>query len=66
MQWYFKGKLVSDQHTITTNSSGGILRGMSTLTINNFQFKDIGTYQCVVSNYLQSVHQEFNLCGDGK
>ena len=66
VQWYFKGKPISEQHVVTTNPSGGLVRGMTTLTINNFQFKDIGTYQCVASNYLQSVHQEFNLCGDGK
>ena len=66
VQWYFKGRPVSDQHVITTNPSGGIVRGTTTLMISNFQFKDIGLYQCALSNYLQSVHQEFNLCGEGQ
>ena len=66
VQWYFKGGLVPDQHIITTVPSNKTVHGMTTLTINNVQFQDIGSYRCVVSNYLQSVHQEFNLCGESE
>ena len=66
VQWYFKGRLVSGQHVVTTVPSNRTIHGITTLKISNAQFQDIGSYQCVVSNYLQSVHQELNLCGESE
>jgi len=65
VQWYFKGRLVLGRDVVTTPSSH-TASGMSTLTIDNVQVKDIGSYQCVASNYLQSVQREFHLCGEGE
>ena len=65
VQWYFKGRPVSDTNMITTNPSNRTEHGRTTLIVNNIQFEDIGDYQCVLSNHLQSVHQEVNVCGEG-
>ena len=66
VQWYFKGRAVYDTNMITTNPSNRMEHGRTTLTVNNIQFEDIGDYQCVLSNYLQSVHQEIDVCGEGE
>ena len=66
VQWYFKGRPVSDANMITTTPSDRTVHGRTTLTVNNVQFEDISAYQCVLSNYLQSVHQEVDLCGEGE
>ena len=66
VQWYFKGRPVSDTNVIITTPSDRAVRGRTTLTVKNIQFKDIGAYQCVLSNYLQSVRQEVEVCGEGE
>ena len=66
VQWYFKGRLVSDTNMITTNPSNRMERGRTSLTIENIQFEDIGTYQCALSNYLQSIYQEIDVCAEGE
>ena len=62
VQWYFKGRPVSNRNVMTT-PSGARENGNTTLTINNLQVKDIGYYQCVLSNFLNSVHHGFDICG---
>ena len=52
--------------TTMANPSNRTEPERTTLTVNNVQFEDIGDYQCVLSNYLQSVHQEVNVCGEGE
>ena len=66
VRWYFKGRPVSDTNVITTTPSDRIVRGRTTLTVKNVQFEDIGAYHCVLSNYLQSVRQEVDVCGQGE
>ena len=66
VKWYFKGRPVSDKNMITTISSDRTEHGRTTLTIKNVQLEDIGAYHCILSNYLQSVHEEVNVCGEGE
>ena len=65
VQWYFKGRPISDDSRINTIASDKLVRGTTTLTIDNLRFNEIGSYQCVLSNHLQSVRREFDVCGEG-
>ena len=67
VQWYFKGRPLStsEQFSISTTASDKTIPGNTSLTIRNFQVKDVGSYQCVFTNHLASAAQDFRLCGIG-